>query len=153
MQVERVRLDAGHVAGASGLDRILIDCLAKLRDRPLDEIRSAGRRLLAPDGIDDARRRYQAAGLGEQNNQHSTLARPTQLDSALVDERYNRSEQPIANSRHHVIVLHGLRRWVSRGGLPAQRTRLWPRGWARLVTCDRRLARGAAGVVAVTGLS
>ena len=104
VQVERVRLDTGHVAGASGLDRILIDRLAKLRDRPLDEIRSAGRRLLAPDGIDDARRRYQAAGLGKQHHEHATLTRPAQFDDALVDKRYNRSEQPIPNSRHDAIV-------------------------------------------------
>ena len=43
----------------------------------------------------DARRRYQAAGLGKQHHEHATLTRPAQFDDALVDKRYNRSEQPI----------------------------------------------------------
>jgi hypothetical protein len=97
VQVERIRLDACHVPGPSRLDRIAADCLAKLRDRSLDEIRRARRRLIAPDGVDDARGGHHAAGLGEQNNQHATLARPTELDRPPVDQRHNRSEQQIPN--------------------------------------------------------
>ena len=111
VQVERVGLDACHVAGASCLDRIAAERLAKLRDRPLDEVRRAGRRLVAPHGVDDPRGRHQAAGLGEQNHQHASLARPAQLDRAPVDERLHRSEQ---------LIPHG------RPTMPASRRRLPP---------------------------
>jgi hypothetical protein len=100
VKVEPIGLDACHVAGAPCLDRITADRLAKLRDRPLDEVRHAGRRLLAPNGVDDPRGRHQAAGLSQQDDQHAAVARPSELDRPTVDERRNRSQQPVLNGGH-----------------------------------------------------
>ena len=98
VQVERVRLDSCHVAGASCLDRFAADCLAKLGDRPLEEIRRAVRRLVAPDGVDDARGWNHPAGVGEQDDQHASLTRPAEIDRSPLDQRRNRSEQLISDS-------------------------------------------------------
>ena len=55
LQVERVGLDAEDVPGAAGLDRILAERLAEVRDVPLDEIRGRRRWLVGPQLVDEPR--------------------------------------------------------------------------------------------------
>ena len=99
-KIEHLSTEMQDVTGAMGLDRVLAERLAQVRDVPLDEIRGGRRRILAPQLVYEPAAGYDAVRLREQRDEYRALTRPSELHRAAVDDHLEWSEQPVLDRVH-----------------------------------------------------
>ena len=96
-QVERFDEDA--IAGPVRLDRGAAKCLAEIRDVPLHEVRSARRRIVGPDLVDDPGRGHDGVRAHEQADEDCPLPCTAEVDGSTVDACLQGAEDPVVDRR------------------------------------------------------
>ena len=94
LQIQRCRLHPRQVAGRPRLDHALAKRLAQLRNVDLHGLDRARRRPLAPQLVDQSRRRYDLVRAQQQQRQQRPLLRGGQRNLVPVAPGRDRSEQP-----------------------------------------------------------
>src|SRR5207253_3951455 len=84
LEVQRPRLDAQAVARRLRLEDSLAERLAQVRDEDLHRLRRRCGRALAPELVDEPRRRHDLVRAQEQDPQQRALLRSAERDLATV---------------------------------------------------------------------
>jgi mannose-6-phosphate isomerase-like protein (cupin superfamily) len=95
VQIEAARRHAQDVARAAGRDRVSAQCLAQVRDRALDHVRGTRGSGLAPELVDQPVSGHDRVRLGEQQDQHGTLACSAELYGPTIELCLERPEEAV----------------------------------------------------------
>ena len=92
-RVDLLRRDVEEVARCARLDRRAAEELSQLRDVALERVRGAGRRVLAPQPVDEPVLRQHPARIEREDREQGAQLLATDLDRPLAVSCFERAEQ------------------------------------------------------------
>ena len=102
MEIESITPDPDRIARLSRRDDVAAERLAELRHVPVDDVRRRGRRVVAPQGVDEASRRDDLACVEQQPAQDDASLR-REARGAAVDDRFDGAQH--AELRCHAATV------------------------------------------------